>query len=44
VYGLAQLLGYFKHIDDLRLNERLDAIEARLDGGVAPTSWTEAVS
>ena len=30
VYGLSQLLGYFKHIDDLKIEGRLDAIETRL--------------
>ena len=33
VWGLSQLLGYFKHLDDLRIEERLDALEERLQRG-----------
>ena len=37
-YGFSVLLGYFKHLDDMRVEERLDAIEAELErrrGGAA---------
>ena len=33
VYGLSQLLGYFKHLDAVRIEERLDALEERLQRG-----------
>ena len=31
VWGISQLLGYFKHIDDLRIEDRLDALEERIN-------------
>ena len=31
-YGLSQLLAHDKHLDDLRIEERLDDIEQRLKG------------
>lgn len=31
VYGLSQLLGYFKHIDDLRIEERLSRLEDAIE-------------
>ncbi|MAG13622.1 MAG: hypothetical protein CMN78_03385 [Spirochaetales bacterium] len=30
IYGFATLLGYFKHAADLRIEERLEAIEDQL--------------
>ena len=31
VWGISQLLGYYKHVDDLRIEERLDRLEAMME-------------
>ena len=39
VYGLSQLLGYFKHLDDVRLEERLEALERLAASAPSPRQW-----